>query len=360
MRGESLSVSSTSPREAYEDSKRPSGGLRQADESHFVYGACPLCGGEDSEKYCSTRDYNWQIPGEFSYVGCQDCGLVRQDPRPVREHIPSLYPPHYGTAVREPNQDPSAKISTAVHRYRASNIERSATVPGFIFDIGCGGGFFLEFMRQRGWRVGGVESAKEHVDYATDQLGLNNITRSAWPMETKLPVRADAVCMFHLLEHLLEPVEALARTKDFLAPGGVVVVETPNVESWPMRIFGQYCTQFDAPRHLSLFSQATLRQCAERAGLDVVETRTFSPTTMEYTESLRYLAQALGLRKYPDPSSSANGGSEREVARGSRSSSQKPLMRLLHTGERLFVRACNTAAQMTNHGCNLFLIARNK
>jgi len=352
-------VSITSPRDVDEKSNRGSGdGLRQAGESHFVHATCPLCGGEDSVKYCSTRDHNWQIPGEFSYVGCKGCGLVRQDPRPLREHIPSLYPLHYGTVVREPN--PSAQISTAVHRYRASRIERFATVPGFVFDIGCGGGFFLEFMRQRGWKVGGVESAQEHVDYARDQLHLNNVTRSAWPMEKKLPVRADAICMFHFLEHSSAPVEALARTKDFLAPGGVVVIETPNVESWPMRIFGQYCTQFDAPRHLSLFSQATLKRCAERAGLDVVETRTFSPTTMEYTESLRYLAQALGLRKYPAPSFSATGGTEEEVARSSRSSFQKPLMRLLHAGERLCVRACNTAAQMTNQGSNLFLIARNK
>ena len=73
--------------------------LPPGSETSFVRWCCPLCDGEGEIPYRATHDYNWGIPGEFSYIRCRDCGLVRQNPRPAREHVPSLYPEHYGSAV---------------------------------------------------------------------------------------------------------------------------------------------------------------------------------------------------------------------------------------------------------------------
>ena len=288
---------------------------------------------------------------------------MRQNPRPAREHIPSLYPEHYGSAVHDREENPSAKIEAPVHRYRGRAIERFKTARGSILDVGCGSGFFLEFMRRRGWDVGGVESAEEHVAYARDRLGLKSVAHTTWPAEKRLDLRADAVSMFHVIEHLPDPIGALSRAKEVLAEDGVLIVETPNVESWPMRLFGRYCTQFDAPRHFCLFSRATLKQCAQRAGFEVVETTTFSPTTMEYTESLRYLVQAVGLKRYRAEAAAEEPAPFAERLGGKRSEAAPPrlsemMLDVVHAGERLSVRAVESLARMTNHGCNLFMVAR--
>lgn len=328
------------------------------DTTSFVRWPCPLCGGEDGAELRRTRDYNWGIPGEFCFVRCRGCGLVRQDPRPTVETLPSLYPSRYGTAVSELSDDPTSKIFAPPNEYRRRAIERATSAPGTNFDVGCGSGFFLELMRRRGWTVHGVDASEEHVAYAREALGLDGVTQSTWPAERVDGPRPDVVTMFHTIEHLSDPLEALSRARDLLSPDGVLVLETPNVESWPMGIFGDYCMQLDAPRHLCLFSRSSLERCLHEAGFENVETTTFAASTMEYTESLRYLVQARGLRSYRSEARSEVPSPAPAEVGSAPSSFPSRALGLVHAGERWCVRACEAVARMAGRGANLFTVAR--
>ena len=148
--------------------------------------------------------------------------------------------------------------------------------------------------------------------------------------------------------------------KPLLASGGVLVVETPNVESWPMKLFGAYCTQLDAPRHLSLFSKVTITSCIEQAGFDIAELRTFSPSTLEYTESVRYWLRHRGLRAADDKPAFRQDHGDND---GTTQLQREPRLRarlagVLHVGERATARAVNKLADLFGQGGNLFVVAR--
>ena len=273
-----------------------------------------------------------------------------------------LYPYLYGTAVRNPSENPQSKINAPIHQIRSGIIDRFiSNTSRSIFDIGCGSGFFLEYMRRRGWRVSGIDPSAEHVTYAKRSLGLQDVWEGLWPLDYELNTQVDVVSLFHVIEHLLMPILALTAIKQILRPGGIVVLETPNVESWPAKLFGPRWVTLDAPRHVNLFSKRTLSYCLGKAGFKVLMLKTFSPSTMEYTESIRYLLQDLGLRqprKRPhesnDKPESKTGEKRPAPYQGSNSMKTR-----LHKSESLVFKGLNTFSAIFDAGCNLLLVAQN-
>ena len=223
-------------------------------------------------------------------------------------------------------------------------------------------------MRRRGWSTLGIEPAQELVEYSTDVLGLPNIICAAWPPELELDFRADVVCMFHVIEHLLDPLDALAKTNQVLADDGLLVLETPNIESLARILFGKRCTQYDAPRHICLFARRTLALCLEKAGFEIMWTVIYSPTVLEYTESLRYLVKDLGLRRYRDKNAAkemeASGENVADFSpkpdRIQSFPSRKLALQLFHDLERTFFRTIDFGAQVVGKGCNILAIAKKR
>jgi len=53
----------------------------------------------------------------------------------------------------------------------------------------------------------------------------------------------DAIVMIALVEHLVDPIRALRRIRDGLAPGGICYLDTPNIAKWTRRVklaFGRF------------------------------------------------------------------------------------------------------------------------
>lgn len=144
---------------------------------------------------------------------------------------------------------------------------------GRLLDVGCGDGTFLDRMRWLGWEVEGIEPDPQAAQSARERYGL--AIRSERIEDAGLPESGfDAVTMNHAIEHVPDPVRVLAMISRSLRAGGTFVARTPNLESFGHRVFQDAWMHLDPPRHLHLFSPATLRACAEAAGLAVRSLRT--------------------------------------------------------------------------------------
>jgi len=86
----------------------------------------------------------------------------------------------------------------------------------------------------------------------------------------------DVITMYHVLEHLHNPREALSKAYQLLKSGGLLVVAVPNLDSLQARIFRQRWYHLDAPRHLYHFTPRTLEMLLHEAGFKIVEIRWFS------------------------------------------------------------------------------------
>ena len=77
--------------------------------------------------------------------------------------------------------------------------------------------------------------------------------------------------MFHVLEHLKDPIEYLINLKSLLAENGVIVIEVPNANDALLSLYG--CEKFSDftywESHLFLFDNTTLTTLVKRAGLKI-------------------------------------------------------------------------------------------
>lgn len=239
------------------------------------YVSCNLCGYDTPLPFATARDRQHWLPGLFTLVQCRNCGLIYLNPRPAGAALAAYYPDDY-ELYADPSARPASWLARLNRRYamtkRASLIERHAPARGRVLDIGCATGLFLDALRARGWQTQGVELVEHAARLARERLGLDVRTGtlqaagfpSAW---------FDAVTMWDVLEHVPDPIAELREVCRVLKPGGVLVLRIPDVSSPEARFFGGYWVGLDAPRHLYVFSPATVAATLGRAGLEVVEQR---------------------------------------------------------------------------------------
>lgn len=142
-----------------------------------------------------------------------------------------------------------------------------------LLDIGCATGAFLAVARERGWTVSGLEIGLASSRYARDELGLAVQRRSVYDFEPG-PDAYDAVAFLEVIEHLERPLDALRRIHAMLAPGGLLLVTTPNYDSLYRRLFGARWWVINCEdEHIVLFDRDSLAGLLRDAGFEPVVER---------------------------------------------------------------------------------------
>jgi SAM-dependent methyltransferase len=148
---------------------------------------------------------------------------------------------------------------------------KSRRTPGgsrpVVLDIGCAAGALLAELRNRGWDCTGVEICRPEAEYARRKRKLD--VRSLGLEKNRFPAAGfDVVLASHLIEHLNNPAAFVAEVYRILAPGGVFIVTTPNIDGFQARLFRDRWRSaiFD---HLYLFSVKTLSRLVTQKGFSV-------------------------------------------------------------------------------------------
>jgi len=141
-----------------------------------------------------------------------------------------------------------------------------------MLDVGCGAGELMAQHRELGWSVTGIEPDPRAAALSRGRgLEVHHGTVFDAPLDGR---NFDVILMSQVIEHLPDPVEALKRAGRWLAPGGKVVLITPNASSLCFKFFGSHWFPLEAPRHLFLFDPDTIRRLAAKAGLECRSSRT--------------------------------------------------------------------------------------
>jgi 2-polyprenyl-3-methyl-5-hydroxy-6-metoxy-1,4-benzoquinol methylase len=237
---------------------------------------CKLCGSADLSLFYTQGDQR-----QFKFYRCARCRLVVYDTRTGINQEKYIL-----TRV-----DPRAPTrQNRGHRQTYAFIRRHAASPGRMLDLGCGDGTVLWLAREHGWHVKGVELFPEHTQLVRDTLGLDvetsDITayqgeRGAW----------DCVVLTHVLEHLPDPVGALAKIRDLLKPGGMGVLEFPNIDAFDARLRRllerwrihrrRYAATY-VPGHVQEFCRASFEYAARQAGLSLEVWETYAINPLQY------------------------------------------------------------------------------
>jgi 2-polyprenyl-3-methyl-5-hydroxy-6-metoxy-1,4-benzoquinol methylase len=168
-----------------------------------------------------------------------------------------------------------------------------------VLDVGCSSGYLARPLSERGNSIVGIEldpAAAHEAEAFCEQVLVGDVES----MELSLPAGSfDVVLCGDVIEHLRDPVAALARLRPLLRPGGRLVVSTPNVANWAVRLAllagrWRYTDRGILDRtHTHLFTRPTLREALEQAGYRVVRID-FSVPVPGGSDLLDGAAYALG------------------------------------------------------------------
>ena len=138
-----------------------------------------------------------------------------------------------------------------------------------ILDVGCGEGVFLSFLESLGYtNLHGFDYSPENVELCREQ-GLKFVGRhDALRMrEYDLPQGYDAIFALDLIEHLPKDsaVPFLQQMRSRLAPGGYVVLQTPNMAC----VYGLF-HRYDDLSHEYCLTEGSARGLLTTAGFEAL------------------------------------------------------------------------------------------
>jgi 2-polyprenyl-3-methyl-5-hydroxy-6-metoxy-1,4-benzoquinol methylase len=140
-----------------------------------------------------------------------------------------------------------------------------AAKPGRILDVGCGTGEFLATMKKGGWEVEGLERDERASAWARSKWGIQIHGGEVEQLPSDRP-RFDVITLWHVIEHLYNPLNVLRVLRERLSDEGLFLIATPNlagVDSW---VYRDHWIALDAPRHVSYFTPQSLREVLSRSG----------------------------------------------------------------------------------------------
>jgi len=144
-----------------------------------------------------------------------------------------------------------------------------------VLDVGCSSGYLARPLAARGNTIVGIEldaDAARDAEAYCERVLVGDVETMELPLERG---SFDVVLLGDVIEHLRDPAGALARLRPLLRPGGRLVLSTPNVANWAIRLSllagrWRYTDRGILDRtHTHLFTRGTLREAIERAGYAV-------------------------------------------------------------------------------------------
>jgi 2-polyprenyl-3-methyl-5-hydroxy-6-metoxy-1,4-benzoquinol methylase len=236
--------------------------------------ACSIC----------QSDRIQTIDSDFNFCRCEFCGFIFDSPRPSFAEISAFYSQagKYDIWLKE------ERARDMLWKRRLKKLLRTGAKGGLL-DIGTGYGQFLHHARPHFEEVSGTEVSESAVAIANEKYGMSLL---AGEIETlDLPSQSfDTITLFHVLEHVPDPVKLVTRCHALLRAQGILVIAVPNdVLAWTSKIkkignkvglrsFQKFSAKLGISRagasreiHLSHFTPTVLRQLVESSGLQIIE-----------------------------------------------------------------------------------------
>jgi SAM-dependent methyltransferase len=225
---------------------------------------CPVCG---------SRGLGIPRYRSVGLARCEDCDLVFHSRTPADARDAYVNGDYVARHVDYVEEERAAKH---IAEQRASWLLQF-TAPGTLLELGSGRGFFLDASRRRGFEPLGIEPSPNLAGRACEEFGVE--VKQGFLEEIDLAGRRFAcACMFHVLEHVEEPIALLGQLAERLVEPGLIVLEVPNIASAMARrrAEGWGAVQPDN-LHITQFTPSTLRGAVERAGFEILAVDTISP-----------------------------------------------------------------------------------
>lgn len=228
------------------------------------YLPCDLCGAEDPRFVLESRGLDGPL------VQCSKCGLRYVGERRSILTFGSDAAHETAERVKQANcgfrylrLEEEHRLALLNAKWRLELIRRFKP-SGKLLEVGCARGDFLKVAREV-FDVYGVEPSPDLAESASAIAPVQRdvIEKTPWS-------GFDVVASFHVIEHVASPRSYIGAAANKLKAGGLIVIETPNIDSLPYRILKSRWRQF-IPEHYFFFDPKTISKLLAENGLRVAE-----------------------------------------------------------------------------------------
>ena len=265
---------------------------------------CMACGSDGVKQiYRGVKDSLFGADGTFDYYECCSCGTFKM----VANIEPgSQYTPSYsGRKKRSENiiKNYFRKILVFMGRGRCATDEAGRITCALvkilkyvklldkrvlseklwvpnpkgdednrILDVGCGNGYYIEYMQNMGWSADGVEIDVESYNNSRKR-GLSVYLGDLSCLELEKD-SYDIITVRHVIEHIKDPKLFLNECYSLLKSGGRVYITTPNSQSYCSSKYHDDWLGLDVSRHENIFSVDGLLRLVDNSNFRVIKINT--------------------------------------------------------------------------------------
>jgi len=225
--------------------------------------SCPVCGFRAGRTVDSFAD-----GGSFIRIReCGTCGFLFADRELTVEELANL---EDDLAAREGPATGAPAIEAGVrsHAFLVDLVRRWIGHGERVLEIGPGFGYGLAALRRASFDAVGVESSAGRRRLAQTISGA-----AVYPDMGTLPAEMvfRLAVMWHVLEHIDQPVEFLKSIGQHLATGGLVLLQVPSFEHRQSFRRTLRTTELFTQVHLSFFTRMTLAALLRAAGFGLMQ-----------------------------------------------------------------------------------------
>ena len=222
---------------------------------------CPICGTGDP----TTRPENLRDSNSITVLSCESCQHNFLD---SFDHVDEDYFVSDKFLISKPFLD---GIDDRLRHFAHENEERAQRVGPLlvnktVLDLGCGDGALMERVKPLARRVEGLERTTAF---------RKRLSERGYVVHEKIEAVTDpydVILMFHVLEHLPDPVATIRACVERLVPGGLLYIEVPNINDALLTLYDiqAYHDFHFFKDHLHYFSHASLNGAIRRADANPV------------------------------------------------------------------------------------------
>ncbi len=238
---------------------------------------CALCGGQKTKRIFVARNKHGRhmldAKDKFDIFSCLECGSVFLKKMDINEEY---YKKYYESGYYE-NQKISRILDKAVGLLVNFSLKRKQKIiiNNFrnkkrkisILDIGCGNGGFLSSLKNDKFDKSGVEINQEAAKVC-EKKGINVYNQNLIDIDFG-DKKFNVITMWHVLEHITNPIDYFHKIRDILDDEGVVILQTPNSNSIGSICGGKNWFHLDSPRHLILYNKKSVDWLYRKTGFRI-------------------------------------------------------------------------------------------
>lgn len=229
--------------------------------------SCRLCGRKEQQVFlnnCITY-----LDETYALYRCSSCGFVTTDPVPGPEILSKYYDDEYWSF----SDNDANKSIDRFYEFRMApalrTIKKYVPTGGKILDCGAGNGAWVNMVTRAGFDALGLDQYSAPQD--------NEVLISGDLKKAELEDNFfDAITCFHVLEHLVDPVDSFKIAIKKLKRGGIMMIEVPNIDSLAFYLLGKRWQPLELPTHLNHFNPETLDKIILDSGADIITKEFFS------------------------------------------------------------------------------------